>query len=155
MVEEGKHNHYLSKAMALCSQREYCVADIISKLTKWGVDKHDIEVIIKALKADNFIDESRYAKAFVNDKFKYNGWGRIKISSQLRAKGLPENIIIHALDSIDGESYYAKVKSLLAARKKSIKAKDQYELNGKLARYCLSKGFESNIVFDILKIDEL
>jgi len=68
----------LEKAMAQCSRREYCSDDIRNKLSLWGVDNDDIGKILRILISDNFINEPRYATAFVRDKFKYNKWGKLK-----------------------------------------------------------------------------
>ncbi len=91
--------------MAQCSRREFCCDDIRNKLSLWGVDDDDGEKIIGILIKENFINESRYAAAFVRDKFKYNKWGKIKIESHLRVKKLPPDIISSALNSIDNEQY--------------------------------------------------
>jgi regulatory protein len=140
----------LAKAMALCSGREYCTADISSKLVTWGIENGDCDSIINRLKEENFINETRYAAAFARDKFRYNKWGRIKIAMQLRYKRIPETIISEALGSIDEESYLSTLKSMLAGHKKSVKARDKYEMKSKLMRFAQSRGFESNKIYDVL-----
>jgi regulatory protein len=150
MSENALFKTALNKAMALCSQREYCTRDIQDKLRSWGIGTIDIEKIIDLLKKENFINEERFAKAFVKDKFNYNKWGKVKISSQLRAKQIPGNIIKSALDSIDHEVYTRVINDLITSHRKSVKAKNQYDLKAKLLRYGLSKGFESSILHDIL-----
>ena len=150
MAENELFRTALNKAMTLCSQREFCCDDIINKLLSWGVENIDAEKIIGILIKENFINESRYASAFVRDKFKYNKWGKVKISSQLRFKKLPADIINAALDSIDNETYIKSLHDMLDGHRRTIKAKNQYDLKGKLLRYGLSKGFESNLLYDIL-----
>ena len=140
----------LEKAMAQCSRREYCSDDIRNKLSLWGVDNDDIGKILRILISDNFINEPRYATAFVRDKFKYNKWGKVKISAHLRGKKVPQDIISSALDSIDNDLYIKLLRELIEAHRKSVKAKNQYDLKAKLLRYGLSKGFESSLVYDIL-----
>jgi regulatory protein len=140
----------LEKAMAQCSRREYCSDDIRNKLSLWGVDNDDIGKILRILISDNFINESRYATAFVRDKFKYNKWGKVKISAHLRGKKVPQDIISSALDSIDNNLYIKLLRELIEDHRKSVKAKNQYDLKAKLLRYGLSKGFESSLVYDIL-----
>jgi regulatory protein len=140
----------LSKAMAQCSRREYCKSDIINKLLAWGVAENDTEMIINTLCEDNFINESRYASAYVSDKFKYNKWGKIKISAYLKAKNISSEIITEALGSIDNKAYHDLIKILITSRRKSIKSKNQYDLKARLIRYGLSKGFESDLLYDIL-----
>ena len=46
------------------------------------------------------------------------------------------------LNEIDEEEYLSILRDLLASKRKSIHAKDDYELNGKLMRFAVSRGFE-------------
>jgi len=150
MSEKALFKIAIEKAMAQCSRREYCSDDIRNKLSLWGVDNDDIGKILRILISDNFINEPRYATAFVRDKFKYNKWGKVKISAHLRGKKIPQDIISSALDSIDNNLYIKLLRELIEAHRKSVKAKNQYDLKAKLLRYGLSKGFESSLVYDIL-----
>ena len=150
MGENLLYNTALNKAMALCSHREYCCDDIRNKLISWGVGSSDIEKIISVLIGENFINESRFATAFVKDKFTYNKWGKIKIASHLKMKNIPPGIIKAALDSIDHDEYLKLLIDLITVHRRKVKAKNQYELKAKLLRYGLSKGFESSFLYDIL-----
>jgi regulatory protein len=150
MSEKALFKIALEKAMAQCSRREYCSDDISNKLSLWGVDNDDIGKILRILISDNFINEPRYATAFVRDKLKYNKWGKVKISAHLRGKKVPQDIISSALDSIDNDLYIKLLRELIEAHRKSVKAKNQYDLKAKLLRYGLSKGFESSLLYDIL-----
>jgi len=140
----------LSKAMAHCSRREYCIDDIRRKMLVWGVSNKDAENIISILVRENFINEVRYANAFVRDKFIYNKWGKIKIEVHLKVKKIPQDIIQQALEVIDNEAYMKLIKVLISEQRKKVKAKNQYDLKAKLLRYGLSKGFESSILYDLL-----
>jgi regulatory protein len=150
MSEKALFKIAIEKAMAQCSRREYCSDDIRNKLSLWGVDNDDIGKILRILISDNFINEPRYATAFVRDKFKYYKWGKVKISAHLRGKKVPQDIISSALDSIDNNLYIKLLRELIEDHRKSVKAKNQYDLKAKLLRYGLSKGFESSLVYDIL-----
>ena len=154
MTESALFKSALSRAMDLCSRREYCTRDISTKLSSWGVGDSDISRIIAALIAENFINETRYAEAFVKDKFNYNKWGRIKIAANLRIKKIPSEIIKNALNIIDNELYRKLLQELIKSHRKSVKAKNQYDLKGKLLRYGLSKGFESDLLYEILSDSE-
>ena len=144
----------LSKAMALCSRREYSTDDIRSRLNLWGVSDNNSEKIINILYKENFINDIRYSKAFVKDKFIYNKWGKVKIAAHLRIKKIPPDIIKTALDSIDNEDYIKILKELLSDHRRHIKARSKYDLKGKLLRYGLSKGFESDLLYDLLNDTE-
>ena len=140
----------LSKAMALCSKREYCTDDISSKLRSWGAGETDSGKIINTLISENFLNETRYASAFVRDKFNYNKWGKVKIAAHLRAKQISPGIITSALNLIDNELYMRTMKEIISSHRRHVKAKNQFDLKGKLLRFGLSKGFESNLLYDIL-----
>lgn len=140
----------LTKAMAQCSRREYCSDDIRSKLLMWGVGDDDAEKIISILVKENFLNEIRYTTAFVKDKFNYNKWGKIKIADHLKAKKIPADIIKKTFATIDNDLYIKTLNDLITAHRRFVKAKNQYDLKAKLLRYGLSKGFESNLLYDIL-----
>jgi regulatory protein len=144
----------LSKAMALCAGREQCKKDIRQKLITWDVPGQDADRIIDKLVRENFINEERYAGAYVKDKFTCNRWGKVKITSHLRAKGIPAAVINKALDSIDNETYTKILRNLLSGHSAKIKAKNQYDLKAKLLRFGMSKGFESELLYDMLNDPE-
>ena len=148
------YNRALKRAMSLCAGREICLSDIKQKLNAWGVEDQDKQKIINRLIEDKFIDDRRYALAFVKDKFTYNKWGKIKLSAALRMKNIAVESIREALDSIDEEIYRAALKSIITNHRKTLKSKSPYDLKGKLLRYGLSKGFESHLIYDLLNEDE-
>lgn len=150
MTDNNIVNIATKKAMALCSKREYCVSEITEKLKSWNTSDSDAEKIIKILIRENFINEKRYSEAFVKDKFNHNKWGKVKIASHLRVKSIPDELIHQALESVDENLYKKRVKEIVLEHRKSIKAKNQYDLKGKLLRYGLSKGFESSLLYDLL-----
>jgi regulatory protein len=150
MAESSLYKTALNKAMAQCSRREYCCRDIRDKLISWGVSGNDSEKIIENLIKENFINEQRFATAFTRDKFRYNKWGKLKIASHLRHKNIPGEILKEALDSIDYEAYTKVLKDLITSHRRSVKSKNQYDMNAKLLRYGLSKGFESSLLYEVL-----
>jgi regulatory protein len=145
----------LDKAMAQCSRREFCIDDIRGKLSLWGLEKEDADKIIETLISEKFIDETRYASAFVRDKFKYNKWGRVKIVVHLRSKKIAEDKINEALSLIDNDQYIIFLRGLLESHRRTVKSKNNYDLKSKLMHYGLSKGFESSLLYEILNdLDE-
>ena len=150
MAEENLYSISLRKIMSICARREFCSNDIRQKLESWGLSENDIKKIIEILIKERFIDEERYAMAFVKDKFRYHKWGKIKLSAALRLKKIPDNKITLALETIDNGSYVNEIRNLLASHRKTIKAKNLYDLKGKLLRFGLSKGYESQILYDLL-----
>ena len=150
MVENALYKIALNKAMNQCSRRELCISEMKSKLESWGVADGDSVKIIDALVKDRFIDEERYARAFVRDKFNYNKWGKIKIAAHLKSKKISTDAIRSGLDSIDNEVYVNTLKLIMDSHRRSVKAKNQYELKAKMLRFGLSRGFESSLLYEFL-----
>ena len=150
MSDKERYNTLLNKAMAYCAGKESCRTDAGQKLASWGADDKEIENIINQLVKEKFIDEERYATAFVKDKFRQNKWGKVKIAVVLRMKKIGDETISKAMDSIDEAEYLDLLKSIVEKQRKTVRAKNQYELKGKLLRHCLSKGFESHLLYNIL-----
>ena len=69
----------LNRMANLCARREYCVFDIKSKLMRYELGHESIERIIEHLIKEKYIDELRFARSFINDKIRFNKWGRVKI----------------------------------------------------------------------------
>jgi len=137
----------LSRSQSVCSRQEQCVQDMYIKLDRWGVNDSDIEKIIKQLEKEGFINELRYAASFARDKFKFNKWGRIKISWMLRQKKITEDIIEQALSEIDNEQYENLLVSELVKKMKNLKSRDKYEKKKKLIQFASQRGFESEIIY--------
>lgn len=120
------------------------------KLYEWKAEEHTEEVIAK-LYGDKFLDDSRYASAFANDKFRFNGWGRIKIRFALSAKHIDNSAISEALENINDEAYESKLSNLLKAKAKAVKTGDNSQKYAKCMAFAIARGFEPDITRTILK----
>ena len=129
------------KAEAYCSASEHCKSEVIGKLRLWGVSEETWETILNHLEKERYIDENRYASFFVRDKYRFNQWGRIKISQALRMKQIPSACIAEAMDEIDEREYWDILTSLLKKKVRTIKASNDYERNGKLIRFAAGHGY--------------
>ena len=141
----------LHRAAALCSSAEHCKADIYDKLARWGISPADSRVIIDRLVQERFIDEPRYAIAFVKDKFRFSGWGRIKMRYALQQKRIDGSDIDAALACLDEEQYTQRLLDLLRAKARSTTGDDTEARRAKLFRFATSRGFESSLIFNALK----
>lgn len=151
MKKEYTSDELLHKVAAYCSMTERSVSEVKDKLSNWGASETDSKKIISYLIKEGFIDEQRYTKAFVTDKFRFNKWGKIKISLALKAKGVSGSLIQDAVNSIDEEEYENTLNSLLKAKLKSIKYTSDYERDGKLFRFAQSRGFESKVIERVVR----
>ena len=148
---EGNINYRLAltKVMAMCSQSERCRFDIVAKLRLWELSEEEIAEAVNYLVKEHFLDEERFVRFFVNDKLRFNKWGKVKLRFMLRQKQIPETIVREALDQINDELYTKTLHSLLMTKFKSIKGASGYERKGKLAVFAQSHGFEAELAFRI------
>jgi len=145
----------LTKAEHFCAYQERAQQEVRDKLYDWGLWPDAVENIIVKLIGDNFLNEERFAKAYVQGKFKQKGWGRIKIKQGLKIKKIPENLLKKALLTIDGDEYFEMLTKVLSKKAILLNEKVPYKRRYKLQQYALSRGFETDLIFDVLKNSEL
>ena len=136
----------LQRLTALCASAEHCEYEMMEKMRKWEVEESDRERIMEYLRQAKFVDDERYARAFVKDKVRYNKWGRRKVEQGLWAKHISEDIRQRVLNEVDDSQYKLVLTDLLRSKRRSIKAADGYEMNRKLIKYALSRGFDYSII---------
>lgn len=146
MKKEYSFEELLHKAASYCSISEHCVTEVEDKLDAWGISEIDRKKIIDRLKAEDFINEKRYCTYFVKDKFHFNKWGKIKISYALKQKGLGNELINSALETIDEGEYEEMLASILKGKLAGLKYEYEYEKQGKLFRFAQSRGFEQQVI---------
>jgi regulatory protein len=146
-----EQNIAFDKAALLCSRAEKCTSEIQEKLKLWGLSAEESEPVTKQLIAEKYLDDERFARAFVKDKFRFNHWGKQKIAHMLRTKNISPEILELAFEEIEEDGYSDELRKLLTDKEKSIKAKDKYDKRNKLMRFALGRGFESNKIYTVLK----
>ena len=145
---------YLQLA-ALCAQAEHCQQEMRDKMRRWELDETVQNRIIDHLIKERYVDDERYARAFVKDKIRYNKWGRRKVQQALWQKHIDAEIQQRVLDEIDEIEYLDILRPLLKQKRKSIKAESDYELNQKLVRFALGRGFGFDIIRQCLNVDNI
>ncbi len=151
MKKEYSLDELLHKAASYCSISEHCVSEVETKLNAWCVGCDDKSTIIKRLIAEDFINEKRFCTHFVKDKFRFNKWGKIKISFALKGKGLDNALISEALNTIDDGEYEEMLASILKTKLVGLKYEFEYEKQGKLFRFAQSRGFENNVIEKVVR----
>ena len=138
----------LSRAAALCSGSEHCSTEIRKKLLLWGLSPTQSEKAITFLNEEKYIDSQRFCRAYCLDKFRYNHWGRIKISQMLRLLEMDSTDINEGLDAIPEEEYQEVLQHILEQKNKQLRDSDPYIRKGKLVRHALSRGFETHLILE-------
>lgn len=133
----------LSKLTALCAKGEHCIHDVKQKMLRWEIDERTQAKVIAFLIDEKYIDEERYSRAFINDKMKYNRWGKKKVAQALYMKGIPSAVYQSMLDEMADEEYEETLMPLLQSKLRTLQGKNlsDYELKGKLLRFALQRGF--------------
>ncbi len=144
---------YLTLA-ALCAQAEHCQYEMLEKMRRWELSEEAQARVMAKLIKERYVDDERYTQAFVKDKIRYNKWGRRKVEQGLWQKRIDEDIRKRVLDDVADDEYLSVLRPLLKQKRKTIKAKNDYELNQKLMRFALGRGFTFDIIRQCLDVEE-
>lgn len=136
----------LLKLSAMCSRSEHSTGEMRDKLRRWNIDDSEADAIVTRLIEEHFVDDERFARFYTRDKMRFDKWGRRKIRQGLYTKGVDSNTTDKVLSEIPDADFAAILKPLLASRRRSVKATTPYELNAKLMRFAMSRGFESDVI---------
>ena len=139
---------------ALCAQAEHCEYERQEKMRRWEIADDAQARVMQRLITERYVDDERFARAFANDKVKYNKWGRRKVEQAMWLKHIAEDIRQRVLDSIDDEEYIAILRPLLQQKRRSVKAHNDYELRQKLIKFAIGRGFTMDIIKQCISIDD-
>ena len=154
MTQKTEQEAYLTLT-ALCAQAEHCQWEMTEKMRRWGLDDEAQARVMQRLVQERYVDDARYARAFVKDKVRYNKWGRRKVEQALWQKHIDEDISQQALDEVDDEEYLDVLRPLLAQKRKTTRAANDYEPNQKLVRFALGRGFTYDIIRQCLNTEDI
>lgn len=155
MTQKTEQEAYLALA-ALCAQAEHCQWEMLEKMHRWELSDEAQARVMERLVKERYVDDERYARAFVKDKIHYNKWGRRKVEQALWQKHIDDDIRQRVLDEVDDDEYLSILRPLLQQKRKSTKAQSDYELNQKLIRFALGRGFTFDIIRQCIETgDEL
>lgn len=149
-IEKG----ILKKIANYCAYQERTHSEVIQKLKEFKVWGDDTEETLAWLVTENYVNEERFAKIYAGSKFRVKNWGRKKILFELKAKNLSSYCINVAMKEISEKDYLKTIKELISKKSKELALeKNTMIKQQKIAKYLIGKGFESDLVFDILNIN--
>lgn len=147
----------LGKEEALQKLRHYCAyqdrshKEVKEKLYSFGLNKQEVEESISLLIEDDYLNEERFAQSFARGHFRSKQWGRVKISYELKMKGVSAYCIQKGLKEIDEEEYEKTLRALIAKKAASLpKTEKMYINRHKIAAFVMQKGFEGPLVQRLL-----
>ncbi|HQH18861.1 MAG TPA: regulatory protein RecX [Bacteroidales bacterium] len=144
-------NQIITKAYNYCAYQERCQQEVRDKLYSWGLHQEEVESTIAHLISEGYINEERFAKMYAGGKFRIKKWGKNKIINELKARNITPYCIKKALSEINNKEYLQSLQLIINLKKKEIKEKNKLIKTHKIALYCISRGYESDLVWDTLK----
>lgn len=154
MKQEISEKEALLRLAALCAQGEHCQWEMTEKLRKWEIGEEAQARIMQKLVSGRYVDDERFARAFAMDKVRYNKWGRRKVEQALWQKHIDDDIRQRVLDDISDEEYLNILRPLLKQKRRTTKAASDYELDQKLIRFAVGRGFTFDIIRQCIDVDE-
>ena len=140
---KAKMEHY-------CAYQDRCHYDVEKKMREFFLIPEAKDEILLSLMNDKFLNEERFAKSFARGRFRIKHWGKRKIVQELKKRNISEYLIKEGLKEIDTSEYYTTIETLIEKKKTSVKAKNDYELRNKLISFMLNKGYEYELVNEVL-----
>lgn len=145
----------LNMARRLCSRREYSSFQIRERLISEGIDDRQAGQILRTLKEEQFLDDARYLRSFIHDKWRFGRWGRMKIFHALRLQGFSAEDVQSAWAEVDADAYAAMVQAELEKKFRALKQTPSYEVRQKLLRFGAGRGYDvaqmAGILDDIVR----
>jgi regulatory protein len=138
------------KLSNFCAYQERCASDVKEKMRKLKMEKDEYDDYIERLKDDNFLNEERFVKYYVNAHVKKK-WGKTKMKAALGAKRINSSLIKQYLDDMDEGDYDDQIKTIAEKKWNTIKAKTPRDKKTKMLRFLLSKGYEMSKAINAIK----
>lgn len=142
------------KIQSFCALQDRCQWEVEKKMRDWGIEDDIIENILTDLILEKFIDEQRFAESFCRGKFRIKRWGKIKIKNELKRRKISDSCINKGLGKIEEKEYYSVLEKLFEKKKNSLKDENQFIRKGKIAKQLQQKGFESNLIWELINRDK-
>jgi len=141
----------LLKASNYCAYQERCHSEVLEKLSEWGIWGIDAQEILLTLIEQNYLNEERFAIAFAGGKFRVKHWGKVKIKLELKQRDISEYCLNKALDEISDQDYLHTLNEQIDKKWAETKDKNLLSKRAKVARYVIGKGFEQDLIWNILR----
>ena len=139
---------------ALCARGEHCQQDLLTKMRQWGLNDQEQALVMERMVSERYVDDERYARAFVSDKVNFAKWGRRKVEQALWMKRIDSDTATRVLNEVDDQQYIDTLRPLLRQKRRTTKAANERELNQKLMRFALSRGFTMDIIRQCMEVND-
>ena len=142
----------LQKIKHFCSYQERNHQEVKEKLYSFGLYKMDVEMLLSQMIEENYLNEERFAIAFVGGRFRIKKWGRVKIRYELKQKRISDYCIKKGLASITEEDYIKTLQKLFTEKKTSLKSeKNIFIKKQKIQSFLMQRGFEPQLISGLIQ----
>ena len=148
---------YHSKAEALSKLQKYCAyqershSEVRTKLLNIGQRGKDLEDIMADLIEQGFLNEERFAIAYTGGKFRMKRWGKNKILQQLKLRKISDYSIKRSMKQINDDDYRQALKDTIEKKWKTVRDTNPLSKKNKVARFCIGRGYEPELVWALLE----
>ena len=152
-----KPKKYIDKATAhqklehYCAYQDRCHQEVRQKLLDLGCYGDDLEEVMAQLVIDNFLNEERFARSYARGKFRIKGWGRYRIKRDLKQKQISAYCIKKAMEELEEFDYDERLVEVILKKNRLVREPDMFKRKGKLAKFAMSKGFETGLIWETLR----
>jgi regulatory protein len=137
---------FQQRIMKYCAEAERCSQDVLARLISWGMSPEEADIILTKLRTDKFLDDERYARSYVTEKWNLDKWGRIKIENALRQKKINDDLIADTINTIDDNEYLEALHEILRNKAREVKSENPSDDARRVMMYAQSRGFEEELV---------
>lgn len=145
------HIEALEKARSYCAYQERCQKEVIDKLRSFKLSEDEMNYVLLQLIQGDYLNEERFAQAYVSGKIRIKKWGRRKIKHQLKQKGLTDKCIELGFQEIEEDEYLETLRLLASYKWDMVKETNPCKKKQKVMSYLYGKGFESDLIQEVLK----
>ena len=140
----------IEKIQSYCLYQERCIKEVKNKLFSLKVSSKSANDIIEYLIDNDYLNDERYAKMFIQGKLRIKKWGRIKLKYELRLKGIDIKIINKHINQINEEDYIKYFNEFSTNKINFLKgSKDQKKRS--FINYFTYRGWENSLIYEKLK----
>lgn len=141
----------LIAAQKFCAYQERCHKEVRNRLYEYGLNTTDVETVLMELIESNFINEERFAIAFAGGKFRVKKWGRLKIIAELERRDISPYCIKKAIKTIDDSDYKSALYNMVEKKLRDYRKDNEFVQKKKVANFCFGKGYESALIWTVIK----
>lgn len=129
-----------------CVYQDRCHKEVESKFWDFNLIPEAKDEILLYLLRENYLNEERFTRSFIRGKFYQKSWGKTKIISHLKFKGIQTKLIQKCLDEIDDLDYQNVANKLYRQHFQNQSSGKEFSKHQKTMRFLLGKGYEYEVI---------